>query len=95
MPLSPFHECNAPGCHEQIHRRYLMCGPHWAMLPGELQADVHAHLRAWRKGGSVRPYYAATLRARLYLANALRFPVAAENCRARLAVIEDGKPVTA
>jgi hypothetical protein len=43
------HECAAPGCHEMISRRLLMCAAHWRTVPAPLQ---HAVLRTWRNGGA-------------------------------------------
>lgn len=39
----PFkHNCAAFGCKTQVPFRWLMCEPHWAKVPAELQAAVYS-----------------------------------------------------
>lgn len=34
------HKCHAQNCAREIPPRYLMCGPHWAMVPRAMQKAV-------------------------------------------------------
>jgi hypothetical protein len=43
----PQHRCPATGCKIPVDADKLMCGPHWAMVPGPLQKAVY---RAWDHG---------------------------------------------
>lgn len=36
------HKCPIDGCTRMLNREYLMCGPHWHMLPKDLQGRVYA-----------------------------------------------------
>ena len=63
--------CAAIGCENTIPRRRLMCGPHWHMLPPDLQLDVNMAFAAWRHGHvSGRIYLQARWRAVLVVAQA-------------------------
>lgn len=39
------HACHALGCTVQVQAKYLMCRPHWAMVPRQLQGQVWKHYR--------------------------------------------------
>jgi len=39
------HTCHAEGCAKRVPPRFLMCAPHWYMVPNELQAEVYRHYR--------------------------------------------------
>lgn len=41
------HECPANGCRTRVRPDKLLCGPHWALVPGVLARAVYA---AWRHG---------------------------------------------
>ena len=45
------HTCHALGCTKSVHPRYLMCPPHWRLVPKELQKAVWA---AYEPGQEVR-----------------------------------------
>jgi len=38
--LAPRHLCHADGCTRAVAERFLMCRPHWRMVPRRLQAAV-------------------------------------------------------
>lgn len=44
--MAPKHKCLASGCKRQVDARYLMCGVHWALVPGDVQREVYAAYRA-------------------------------------------------
>ena len=69
MTMSPVHKrCSALGCHAVITRAKLMCSMHWTLVPSKLQAEVYSSLKAWKDGGSARPYVIATSKAQLAVA---------------------------
>jgi hypothetical protein len=41
------HDCPIEGCQVAVGRRFLMCGPHWSMVPSALGRAVYA---AWKDG---------------------------------------------
>lgn len=44
----PFkHKCAAFGCKSLVPYRFLMCQPHWRLVPPAVQRDVYA---AWNEG---------------------------------------------
>ena len=55
MPYDPemtFHRCPPTGCREQVPDKYLMCAPHWAMVPAPFQRAVYAALRDYGLGSA-------------------------------------------
>lgn len=46
--LSPYppHRCHAIGCERKIDPKFLMCPPHWRMVPKEIQRGIWRHYRA-------------------------------------------------
>jgi hypothetical protein len=45
------HECHAEGCARQVPPAFLMCAPHWRMVPRALQARVWATYQAGQERG--------------------------------------------
>jgi len=43
--------CKAPGCKEEIARRFCFCPRHWGMLPTALQVEVWKHYRRGQEYG--------------------------------------------
>ncbi len=49
------HVCHAAGCTARVPPRMLMCRPHWAMVPVELQQAVQAAYRPGQERLNPRP----------------------------------------
>lgn len=45
--LNNMKPCPVPGCERRCSSSYLMCRPHWAKVPKDLQNQVY---RTWRNG---------------------------------------------
>lgn len=41
----PEHHCHVPGCDTRTKPELLMCGPHWKLVPKDLQRAVWRHYR--------------------------------------------------
>ncbi|HEX2611941.1 MAG TPA: hypothetical protein VHK68_13095 [Gemmatimonadales bacterium] len=41
----PRHHCHAEGCDAPCRPQYLMCRPHWGLVPRDLQRTVYATYR--------------------------------------------------
>lgn len=39
------HKCHAKGCETEVAPTSLMCGKHWAMVPGKIKFKVIQHYR--------------------------------------------------
>ena len=39
------HHCHARGCTRPVRPEYLMCGRHWALVPGIIQTNVYKYYR--------------------------------------------------
>jgi hypothetical protein len=50
MPTRPPHTCHVPDCNVSVAPRFLMCGPHWAVVPKTLQRAV---LQRYRPGQEI------------------------------------------
>lgn len=59
--------CGVPQCGLHIPGGMLMCRPHWAKVPGQLQGEVYSLLGRWRRGdanlGQLRHAQEAAIRA--------------------------------
>lgn len=44
------HKCLAHDCAKRIDARFLMCAPHWSLVPGPIQKRVYA---AYRPGQDI------------------------------------------
>lgn len=59
------HHCHAVGCKKSVPPRLLMCKPHWALVPVELQVEVCRTVKL--RGGycdiSWAPWWRAQARA--------------------------------
>jgi hypothetical protein len=64
----PTKPCFAHACQVLIRRNLLMCGKHWAMVPEDIQTAVYATYREMQRGGSLRAYCIATIKAQLAVA---------------------------
>lgn len=51
------HQCHARGCTRTCAPKFLMCPPHWAMVPWHIQRAVKEHFVSaqCRLGSGVRP----------------------------------------
>jgi hypothetical protein len=43
-------------CLRQIPTPYLMCGLHWAKVPGHVKRAVCTRLKGWKNAGAARQY---------------------------------------
>jgi hypothetical protein len=78
MTMQPeLRRCAAVRCKTQIERNYLMCSFHWERVPPDLRAVVDSSLRAWRAGGSQKPYMLSVCRAQLFIVEAEGLPYVA------------------
>lgn len=68
MPFDGFKTCFALDCDTTISRAYLMCKPHWDLVPPGIQSEVYRGFHTWCATGALRPYMLATLQARLAVA---------------------------
>lgn len=68
------HRCHALGCKETCQPAHLMCGPHWAMVPPNIQVDVNTTVRqrSKRVDASWAPWWRAQARAIFHVARAER-----------------------
>jgi hypothetical protein len=57
------HDCVVPGCPVRLHARYLMCRPHWRMVPRGLQAGVYRHYRRGQTARTASDDYLAAAQA--------------------------------
>lgn len=55
------HHCHALGCKRSCPPAHLMCGPHWAKVPSDIQRDVYRTCRM--RGDSVDATWAPWWRA--------------------------------
>lgn len=53
--------CGALRCSKRIKPDYLMCGPHWAMVPKPIKDEVWAAYRAGNRDASLEAYMKATM----------------------------------
>ena len=74
MRFDGFKPCFALDCETTISRAYLMCKPHWSLVPEAIQSEVYRGCHTWRANGALRPYMLATLRARLAVAEQEKRP---------------------
>jgi hypothetical protein len=51
------HPCHARGCDRQIAPELLFCGPHWRLVPEELQKRVWSGYRAYLRWKRSREEY--------------------------------------
>jgi len=73
LPFEPprlAHRCHARGCPTPVTRRLLMCAPHWARVPPELQAEVYraVKLRGSTIDATWAPWWRAAHRAIAHVA---------------------------
>jgi hypothetical protein len=47
-----YHYCPAWRCDRHVPNKFLMCGQHWAMVPGDLQTAVYS---AYNRGRGLLP----------------------------------------
>jgi hypothetical protein len=56
----PMHDCPGPRCTRRVPDRLLMCGPHWRLVPADLQRAVYAAYNHGRGVGSMELLTAQT-----------------------------------
>lgn len=59
------HTCHLPGCNSGCPAAHLLCGPHWRMVPKDLQQEVNATVnqRGKRVDASWAPWWRAQAQA--------------------------------
>jgi hypothetical protein len=53
------HKCSVPTCNTVVPSSKLMCGQHWAMVPRDVQREIHAGYREMKADESVRRWVEA------------------------------------
>ncbi len=65
------HHCHALGCKAACPPRWLMCGPCWALVPADLQAEVYRTVKMRQKdaiNASWAPWWRAQAKAIAHVA---------------------------
>lgn len=57
------HKCPAQNCRTTVGGAFLMCAPHWRMVPADVQREVYAGYREMKAGKSARRWVEAKDRA--------------------------------
>jgi hypothetical protein len=50
--VTTYHRCPAGDCPRRVDDKYLMCGPHWSMVPGPFREQVYAALADYGLGSA-------------------------------------------
>jgi|SRR5579884_1164792 len=80
--------CCVAGCNAVIRSEYLMCARHWKKVPLRIQHEACRTFDEWKRGGSVRAYLLATVRAQIAVAEAEKKTRMIEVLEKEIAAIE-------